>query len=112
MEFRSVRIGDDILLKVALGRTDIEATIDPESLLHLVNLGLSSNWHANPNGYVLACAKGGQKVSVARVIMDAGEGEHVEYVDGDPLNLNKSNLVKVRSRKGTKRDRDLLKEEQ
>jgi hypothetical protein len=110
LQFRAIKQDDDgVLLRVPLGRTDKEAIIDPLGLAHLMHMGLTFNWHCTPKGYVLASAKDGQKVSVARVLIDAKEGEHVRFKDRNPLNLCRDNLELVPSNKGTKRDRDFIR---
>jgi hypothetical protein len=60
--------------------------------------GLPTRWTANPNGsgqaYVRAARTmaTGRLITVPRVLMDAGRGEIVEYVDGDRANLRRDNL--------------------
>lgn len=79
----------------------------------LCRLGLSPNWNryrqtGQGNFYVTAAATSmpGNKILVARVLLDANAGEVVRYVDGNPLNLRRENLRLVQSAKAKTRARD------
>ena len=37
----------------------------------------------------------GREVSIARLILDADKGQKVSYLDGDPTNLTRPNLIRL-----------------
>lgn len=86
------------------------ASIDAEDFQFLVKLGLSPNWHVSPSGHPTAAAHRapGGRVTVSRVLLDAGEKQKVRFADGNPCNLQRSNLQLVEGGAARRRDRDYL----
>lgn len=84
--------------------------LDLDDVYFLASLGLSLNWDRLPNGNCIAHSSLSptKHVYPARVLVDAGVGESVVFVDGDNSNLRRSNLVKVKGH-GKRRDRDFLR---
>jgi hypothetical protein len=73
----------------------------------LIDLGLPVRWSLR-NGVVWARSHG-RHIGVARFLLDAKAGETVRYIDNDPTNLLRSNLVKTLGRSVyDARDRDSL----
>src|SRR5262245_39763967 len=80
-------------VSVELAWSDKRATIDEDSFLFLCRLGLSPAWHLGAAGVSAFCAsKPGRYALVGRVLLDAKPNQVVEYIDGDRLNLRRSNL--------------------
>jgi hypothetical protein len=100
--------GQDIIL-VPLARGG-EATLYQTDFNALLDLGISLSWNRLPNGYVVApAAKApGNSIQVARVIVDAGPGERLKYVNGDLTDLRSKNLCLLSAKGATRRDRDLI----
>ncbi len=97
---------------VGLGRAgDPIAMIYLDDFEFLMQLGITANWTCMPVGNYVTCNSynnSGSKLQVARVLLDAGPGTSVRYVDGNPLNLRRENLTVVASRKAIRRDRDFV----
>jgi hypothetical protein len=72
-----------------------ETTLYRDDYAVLLALGLSPSWFIWRSGYVATPAPYSPNghVNVARVLLDAGEGEVVRYVDSDKLNLRRENLL-------------------
>ena len=74
------------------------AILDAADLDHVVALGVTTQWVLNGDGkgffYVRTKLPGSQNnvVAVARLILDVPDGMVVRYVDGNTLNLRRSNL--------------------
>ncbi|WP_139221370.1 hypothetical protein [Bosea sp. OK403] len=88
------------------------ATIDEADFRSLLDAGLSSRWSIQVRGSVTAPCAGasGNTVSVARVLLDCGEGESVVYLNGDSTDLRRSNLsVSYEGNNAIRRDRDYIK---
>jgi len=105
--------GDRLLARVPLGRSDLKAEMWKEDFGFLIKLGLSPNWSSYKNetgNYVTASAVDtpSNRVLVARVLMDAAEGQVVRYADGNPLNMRRENLRLVHSAKGKTRARSFV----
>ena len=108
--------GARVVARVSLGRDPVlKAEILKEDLDFLIKLGVSSNWTAlkvNGQCYVSANASNNppsNKVLVSRALLDAGPGQIVKYVDGNPLNLRRENLRLVSGKGAIKRARDFLR---
>lgn len=93
------KAGDKIC---SLWKSDYDFLID--------DCGLNPNWLTNPDrDNVLATSITSTRVGVARVLLDAKEGEVVKYRDGNPLNLKRENLLLVDAKNGgRRRDRDFI----
>jgi hypothetical protein len=102
----------EVLVAVPLGpKAKGYAVIELIEFEKLKYLGLSGNWFEGRDSNVRAAAAKAPSgyVSVARILVDAGEFEQVRYQDGDKTNLKRGNISKVwHSRAGMKRDRDYL----
>lgn len=85
--------------------------IDAKDVELLNSLGVSFAFDRSKNGYVSAPASRSPNnhVSIARVLLNAKEGESVIYKDGSPTNLRRSNLILVRGGKSKHHDRSYLK---
>jgi hypothetical protein len=85
------------IAKVTLAGGEV-AVIDGPDFDQLMRLGVSPNWTLNQAGtghaYVRAYAprRRGSLVTIARLLMRPGRNQRVQYADGDPLNLRRSNL--------------------
>jgi len=88
------------IVRVQLARLPgIFATVDADDYDSWVAAGLSTNWYLNASGsgsssrlmFSLTTAAGSM-AGVARYLLRAGAGERVRYLDGDRLNLRRSNL--------------------
>lgn len=98
---------------VPLGRSGAKgsAVIYEADLLLLQELGLSLSWNRNPtSGVVVAPAKlaSGDRIQVARVLLDLGAGQNVRYLNGDPTDLRRSNLEVNQEGWAIRRDRDFI----
>lgn len=110
-----IQEGARVVARVSLGRDPVlKAEIWKDDLDFLIRLGVSSNWTAAVSGgqyYVRANARNNppsNKVLVARALLDAGPGQIVKYVDGNPLNLRRENLRLVANKGAIKRARDFI----
>lgn len=96
--------GERVLARVPLGTHNKYAPLRYAEIWRddydfLVKLGLSPNWccYRNPKtGKHYVSAVSGTfpstRVLVARVLLDAHEGQRVEYLDGNTFNLRRENL--------------------
>jgi hypothetical protein len=93
----------------ATPQAPLEAVLYLDDFDMMLALGLSPHWQRSPSGYVVAAAHlaSGSHVGVARVMLDAGPGEIVRFLDRNPLNLRSENLKLVPGW-ATRRDRDWL----
>jgi hypothetical protein len=101
---------DVVLISVVNKRETKVALLYKEDFDSLLALGVSPYWCA-PNdkqSNVLVAGVGKRKIGVARLLLDAGNGQIVKYKDGNPLNLKRENLELVANGRGKTRDRDLL----
>lgn len=80
------------------------AELDLADYEMLAASGISQKWVLNSSGngysYVKACTRDNVRV-VARLITKASHGEQVSYLDGNPLNLRRSNLMLMRGGRAT-----------
>jgi len=60
----------------------------------IIARGLCPIWRLD-NGQIL---ERGTRLSVTRLVGDAGQGEMIRLADGDPTNLTRPNLLKARGR--------------
>lgn len=107
---RRIVMKGDVAL-VGLGpQSEAAAAIDTPDLAFLLSLGCSTSWRLLPTGYVAASERSatGRSIGVARALLDAGPGTVVKHLDGDKLNLRRSNLVLIPGY-SKRRDRDYLR---
>jgi hypothetical protein len=86
------------------------AVVNEDDLALLESVGLSLRWTRDISSGAVsapASASPNRHVSVSRVLLDAGEGEAVRFLNGDPTDLRRENLLLVDG-SGTRRDRDYL----
>ena len=72
------------------------ATLYADALAALTALGFSTSWsrkYQRPQPHAAIPRSDGKKVIVARLLMESPEGTIVDYLDGNALNLRRSNLV-------------------
>jgi hypothetical protein len=81
--------GNSIVL-VPLTNSDQSAVLYQEDFNSLIDKGLDPRWRIS-NGQIIERGKG--RVSIARLIADAGKGDKVQYKDRNPCNLKRDNLV-------------------
>lgn len=93
------------IVRVPLGNSDHYATLYGEDFTALMDLGVSVCWSIHM-GQVKAVADN-KPYPIARVLMDAAEGQVVRYLNGDRLDLRRDNLVLARG-KSKYRARDLI----
>ena len=117
MKPRPIDIVDDgerALVRVPLGRSGLKfAEIWRDDWDFVLKLGASPNWNCvGEHGHVTVCARGasGNHIAVGRILLDAGPGETVRYLDGNKFNLRRENLRLVSSGWACRRDRDYLRE--
>lgn len=67
-----------------------EAVLYLEDFMLLRSLMVDIRWRLAAN---VVLAKGKEQLSIARIITNAKSGERVQYLDGNSLNLRRSNLV-------------------
>lgn len=60
------------------------------------------NWRLS-NGNVILSQAGNDNVPVARLVADAGDGERVQFKNGDKRDLRRTNLILVQGKGGAKR---------
>lgn len=87
------------------------ATIYQSDYNLLIRLGANFNWFITSSGTVGFHSPGGHLFRIARLIANAGEGEKVTYIDGDNLNLRRTNLRLVKGH-GSYNEREKLAETQ
>jgi hypothetical protein len=78
------------IVSVPLTNTDKSAILYREDFDRLIKLGLDPRWRLSM-GQVLERGRG--RVSIARLVANAKEGEKIQYIDKDPSNLKRDNLV-------------------
>lgn len=82
--------GDTAIVSVPMCNLDKQAVLNLSDFNLLMELKVSAQWK-----YVVGQVfeKGAPSISIARLIMDAGKKEAVQYIDRDAFNLRRSNLV-------------------
>lgn len=95
---------------VPLGKSGKSAPIYQEDYEALLGYGVSKTWNDGLYSYVSAYCPNipGSRVIVARVLLNAGEGQTVRYLDGDRTNLRRENLILMKDSRAKRRDRDYL----
>jgi hypothetical protein len=84
-------IHEDGICKVPIANFPGYATLYQEDLEELLTLGVSMEWKFS-NGTVWA-GSGKKRVSVARLIADAGERQSVMFIDRNPFNMLRENMA-------------------
>ncbi len=95
---------------IPLGKSRKYAPIYQEDYELLRELGIGKTWNDGLYSYVSAYCPNipGSRVIVARVLLNAGEGQTVRYLDGDRTNLRRENLILMKDSRAKRRDRDYL----
>lgn len=87
---------------ITLARNAGTARILSNDIALLKRADVSLNWFLNkagsPRSYVRAHQRGGNTVTIARVITGARPDQHVHHLDGDRLNLCSDNLQVIKGR--------------
>lgn len=83
-----------------------QATIDLEDYELLMSLGVSPNWQCAGGSVVARTPKG--PMLVGRILTDAKAGQQVRYLDGNPLNLRRENLIIKQGGFSLRNDREYL----
>jgi hypothetical protein len=96
------------LVQVPLDDSDKPAILYESDFALLMDMGVSLRWNYNAGtmGHV-KCYSGGRALSIARILVDAGKGEKVQFLNGDRTDLRRDNLV-VAKGAGNLRDRDYV----
>lgn len=101
--------GREVVLVSVNKAADKVALIYREDYELLLALGVPPNWVTTPQSMSVCCTgKGARKLGVARILVDAGAGQRVVYLDGNPLNLKYDNLKLESHGMPFRRDRDFL----
>jgi hypothetical protein len=79
----------DNFVIVPLAHSDKTATVDAADFETLMARGVSPRWKLSQAGKVMV----GANKTVARLIANAQRGQWVKYLDSDPTNLRRSNLI-------------------
>lgn len=87
-----------IRMRVELARHGTKVVIDTADLEAIAGAGISLNWSLGLDGYPRTYVSGIGPYAVARLILGAKPGERACYLDGNPLNLRRSNLTIARRR--------------
>ena len=100
------------LIRVSLGPENAKyAVLEERDFVELVQSGLSPAWRLIAQGYVAAHStkpNGGKNLSPARVLLSAGKGDLVFYLDNDKTNLRRSNLQLVKGKGAIRNDKELI----
>jgi len=96
--------GEKIIV-VPLQNSHLTVKLFENDYKELDSLGVGLPWKLVQGQIVVRNNK--LNLSVARLIVDAGEGVRVDYEDGDSTNLRRSNLIKTLGN-GLHRTRDKL----
>jgi hypothetical protein len=86
----------DGLVLVRLRHNDEQAVIDAADFDALMAKGVSSDWIRSPSSYMKVAVRldgEANTTPLARIIIQASEGTVVKYIDGNFLNLRRSNLL-------------------
>src|SRR5437879_5988900 len=78
------------LVSVPLTNIDKNVTLYQEDFNRLFQSGLDPRWRLSL-GQVLE--RGSARVSVARLVANAKKGDKIQYLDRNPCNLRRDNLV-------------------
>lgn len=100
--------GNEHVVQVPLDHNEKPATIYEDDFKLLMDMGVSPRWSYNAStmGHVKVSCNN-KLLSIARILVDAGKGQKVQFLNGDRTDLRRDNLV-VASGAGNQRDRDYL----
>ena len=79
------------LLELTLTKSKAKVLIDEEDFNDLMGLDISMDWILFEG--LVWVRRGDQRISIARLIRDAGKGTKIVYKDGNQLNLRRDNLI-------------------
>jgi len=82
--------GKDIA-RVPLMNSADKATVYEDDFKFLMDLGVSPHWKWSTGQVSVGNGKG--NLSIARLLIDAGKGQKIIYLDQDRTNLRRQNLV-------------------
>jgi hypothetical protein len=80
------------LATIPLAGSDEVAMLDAQDMNDLIAAAISMNWNRSKDGHVRVNVPGMGPVNIARMLIGAGKGERVQYLDRNQLNLRASNL--------------------
>ena len=83
-----------------------EAIVNLEDYEFLLSLGVSPNWQVS-GGSVIARTPEGAML-IGRILADAKAGQQVRYLDGNPFNLRRENLILKHGGFSLRNDRECL----
>lgn len=87
---------------ITLARNAGTARILSADIAVLKRADVSLNWFLNeagtPRSYVRGHQRGGNTVTIARIITGARPDQHIHHLDGDRLNLRRDNLQVIKGR--------------
>src|SRR5258708_4416245 len=98
------------LVKVSLKESPNFVTLNENDFHELLSLGIRPDWTYNFHSrYVVVVRPNSWKnaIPVARIIMDAGRGESVKYLNNNTLDLRRKNLI-IAPGSAQRRARDFL----
>jgi hypothetical protein len=98
------------VLELSLKNSDRTVFIDEDDFNDLMLLDIPMEWILFL-GLVWA-RRGRQRISIARLIRDAGKGTKVTYKDGNQLNLRRDNLIIATGAGKASPRQQLIKEKQ
>ena len=78
------------LVSVPLTNSDQKVTLYQDDFNQLYSMGLDPRWRLSI-GQVLERGKG--RVSISRLVANANPGDKIQYLDRDPCNLRRENLL-------------------
>ena len=82
---------DPSVLELTLINSDRTVKIDECDFNDLILLDIAMDWILFEG--LVWVRKGDQRISIARLIRDAGKGTKITYKDKNPLNLRRDNLI-------------------
>jgi hypothetical protein len=80
------------LVTIPCGK-DTSCVMDEDGLEELLALGVTPKFIFKDN--VVALRMRQKQVGIPRLLCDCNAGQHIRYLDANPLNLRKSNLLRI-----------------